>query len=225
MKGFELLKKVIEIMKKNLSVTIYDTFSSNIIKLPIVDKFLTIEISSGSEDKTLITITSYAPQNQGANICRSLTKKTLEILNSSKIEDLNEISMSSISFDKTKKAYIQKCKLTFKMPKDITSLIVFGNEKIKVKEDLTLKYSRNISIYYSQLCGVQLKDLGKALRKVDGTAIVSTDQFQRLCELISIGNTQTLSVEGQKFNAILTSLERKAKNLIYLSFLEVLNEH
>ncbi len=221
MKAFDILKNIIEIMKKNLSVTIYDTFSSNIIKLPIAEKFITIEICSGSEDKTLISITSYAPQNQGATVCRALTKKTIEILNSSKIENLSEVSMNNVSFDKAKSAYVQKCKVTFKLPKEKNIIITFGNEKIIAKEDLTLKYSRNISIYYSQICGVQFKDLGRALRKVTGSAVVLKDQFKRLCEIISIGNALTLSVEGQEFKAILTSLERKSKDEIYFNFLEV----
>lgn len=221
MKAFDILKNIMEIMKKNLSVEIYNTFSSNIIKLPITKQFITIEICSGSEDKTLITITSYAPQNQGANVCRALTEKTIEILNSSKIENLSEVSMNSVSFDKTKSAYIQKCKVTFKLPKEKKTIITFGNEKILANEDLTLKYSRNISIYYSQLCGVQFKDLGRALRKVNGSAVVSKDQFKRLCEIISIGNALTLFVEGQEFKAILTSLEKKSKNEIYFNFLEV----
>ena len=166
MKAFEIVKKIIEIMKKNLSIKIYDAFSPNLINIPVCDRFLIVEISSGSEEKTLITISSYAPQEQGIEMCHALTKKTIEILNSSKIENLSEVSMNNVIFDRSKRAYVQKCKLTFSLPKEKTTLIEFGNEKIYAKEDLTLKYSRNISIYYSQLCGVQFKDLGKALRNL-----------------------------------------------------------
>lgn len=221
MKAFEILKKIVEIMKKNLSITIYDAFSPRIINIPVCDRFLIVEISSGTEEKTLITISSYAPQHEGVEICRDITKKTIEILNSSKIENLSEVSMNNVVFDRAKKAYVQKCKLTFTVPKEKTTIIQFGNEKISAKEDLSLKYSRNVSVYYSQICGVQFKDLGKALRKVKGSAIVAKDQFQRLCEIISLGSALPLSIENQKFKAILTSLERKSKGEIYFSFLEV----
>ena len=122
---------------------------------------------------------------------------------------------------KQKVHIFKNVKLHLNFQRKKKTIITFGNEKILANEDLTLKYSRNISIYYSQLCGVQFKDLGRALRKVNGSAVVSKDQFKRLCEIISIGNALTLFVEGQEFKAILTSLEKKSKNEIYFNFLEV----
>ncbi len=222
MKAFEVLKNIIEIIQKNLKITIYNTFSSNIIKLPIVEKFLTIEIYSGSKDKILITITAYAPQDQGAQACKDLTQKTIDILNSSKIENLDEVIMQNVLFNKAKKAYCQKCKVIFKHKKENLNLINFGNEEIATKQDLTLKFSRNISIYYSPLAGAQFKDLGRALRKVECTAIIDTKQFQRIADLILNKNINKLSIEGQNFSAMLIEMHRKTKNETFLSFLEVI---
>ena len=222
MKAFEILKQIIEIIKKNLNISIYNTFSSKIIKMPIINKFLTIEIHSGSKDKILLTITSYSPQAQGAEACKELTQKTIDLLNNSKIENLDDIVMQNVKFNKTKGAYCQKFKLTFNPQKEKTYLITFGNEEICVKKDLTLKFSRNISVYYSQLAGTQFKDLGRALRKVECTAIVEETQFKRLADIILCGNINLLTVQNQNFNCILTDMHRKTKNETYLCFLEVM---
>lgn len=221
MKAFEILKKIVEIMQKNLKISIYDNFSSKIVPLPINEKFITVEVCSGNENKTLLAISCYCPKPQGPKSCKELTKKTIEILNDSKIETLNDVEIKNVIYDRFKGAYVQKCKISFKPEKEKKIPIKFGNEEIIAKEDLTLKFSRNISVYYSQLSGVQFKDLGKALRKVYGSAIVDNLQFQRLSELIFKGSSNFLTIEGQKFKAILTLLERKPKGEIFFNFLEV----
>lgn len=222
MRAFEVLKNIIKIIEQNLKINIYETFSSRVVKLPTSENFLTIEIFSSSEDKLLINITAYTPQEKGANNCKELTRKTIEILNSSKIENLSEIAMQNVSYDKAKKAYVQKCKVAFKMPKKNNVTIKFGNEEILAKQDLTIKFSRNITIYRSQISGEHIQDLGRSLRKVQGSAIVKKDQFQRLSDIIMQGSSNKLTVEGQSFKAILTNLERKTKDEIFFSFLEVL---
>ena len=63
LKAFDILKNIINIIQQNLKITVYETFSPRTINIPINEKFLTIEIYSGSENKTLITITSYTPQS------------------------------------------------------------------------------------------------------------------------------------------------------------------
>ena len=222
MKAFEILKKIIEIIQNNLQVSIYNTFSSKTIQLPIVEKFLTIEIYSGSEDKTRIEITCYCPQELGAKACTELTKKTIEILNSSKIENLKEVLMQNVCFDKFKKAYTQKSKLTFVLPKKQYSTVYFGNEKILANDDVSLNFSKNISIYYSQICGPKVKDLGPTLKKLNGSAVVEKDQFKRLCELACSTKPLQLKWQDVSFNALLIKLERKTKDEICFSFLEVL---
>ena len=221
MKAFEVLKNIIKIIEQNLKINIYETFSSRVVKLPAAENFLTIEIFSSSEEKLLINITAYTPQEKGANCCKELTRKTIEILNNSKIENLTEIAMQNVVYDRAKKAYIQKCKVAFKMPKQSNVIIKFGNEEILAKQDLTLKFSRNITIYHSQISGEHIQDLGRFLRKVCGSAMVKKDQFQRLSEIIMQGLVNKLTVEGQSFDAILTNLERKTKDEIFFSFLEV----
>ena len=221
MKAFDILKNIINIIQENLKITVYETFSPRIINIPINEKFLTIEIYSGSENKALITITSYTPQSQGVKVCKDLTKKTIEILNSSKLENLNEICMQNVVFNKKQKAYIQKCKLTFKMPQEKTILVCFGSEKIYANPELSLKFSRNLSIYYSPISGAHCKDLGKTLRKVYGCATSTKEQYERLSDMISHGAVHNLTVEGQTFKAMLTYLERKPKGEIIFSFTEV----
>ena len=222
MKAFEILKKIIEIIQNNLKVSIYNTFSSKIIQLPIVEKFLTIEIYSGSEDKTLIAITCYSPQATGAQACTELTKKTIEILKSSKIENLNEVLMQNVCFDKTKKAYAQKSKLTFILPKKQYTTVYFGNEKILANEDVCLKFSKNISVYYSQVCGPKIKDLGPTLKKLNGSATIKEDQFKRLCSMVCNTKASLLKWQSESFYALLTNLEKRTKDEVSFSFLEVL---
>ncbi len=221
MKAFEVLKNIIKIIEQNLKINIYETFSSRVVKLPAAENFLTIEIFSSSEEKILINITAYTPQEKGASSCKELTRKTIEILNNSKIENLTEIAMQNVVYDRAKKTYLQKCKVAFKMPKQSNVKIKFGNEEILAKKDLTLKFSRNITIYHSQISGEHIQDLGRSLRKVYGSAMVKKDQFQRLSDIILKGLPNKLTVEGQSFDAILTNLERKTKDEIFFSFLEV----
>lgn len=187
-----------------------------------MEKFLTIEIFSGSEDKTLIAITCYCPQEKGAQACSELTKKTIEILNSSKIENLKEVLMQNVCFDKTKKAYTQKSKLTFVLPKKQYTTIYFGDEKILANEDVSLKFSKNISVYYSQICGPKIKDLGPTLKKLKCCATVKKEQFKRLCSMAYSKKAAPLKWEDQSFNALLINVERKPKDEVFFNFLEVL---
>ena len=221
MKTFDVLKKIIDIIKQNLNINIYNTFSSKIVKLPIMENFLTVEIHSSKKEKTLITITTYAPQANGVEACKNLTKKTIDILNNSKIEHLEDVVMQNVVYNKQTRAYCQKCKVVLKESSISLHSIYFGNEEILVKQDLTLKFYRNTSVYYSQLAGAQFKDLGNALRRVEGTAVVKKEQFQRLAELILKGTKNILTVQDQKFTAILTELNRKTKDNLTFSFVEV----
>lgn len=99
--------------------------------------------------------------------------------------------------------------------------IDFGDEVINATGETIVKYSRNILIYYSPIAGAQCSDLGCALRKVEGKAVLDQQQFEKLTSLVKSGETRTISVGSDSFKAVLISLSGRPDSKIEFTFLEV----
>ena len=84
-----------------------------------------------------------------------------------------------------------------------------------------LKMSRNISVYYSPIEEIYCKDFGRTLKKIEGKAIVNSEQFIRLISLMESGEIKSLSMGSQKFNAVLSLLSGRPNGKIEFAFLEV----
>ncbi len=230
MKAFSILKDIIKIIQEKLKISVYNTFPEKTVGPLIDENFLTIEINSGSEDETTLMITVYTPEKYGAKNCRNLMEKTVGVLQNSALDDLRKnMQVKNLKFNKKINAYIIQCEVKFKLIKDNKTLILFGQEKILANPDLALNYARNINVYYSPISGAHYNDLGNILKKVNGSAVVDANQFKRLADIITKGKQDILKFgekdEDPKFKAALISLEKKPKNEIYFSFIEVPNEN
>ena len=220
---YKILNNVINILHTTLNIEVYSTFSSRKVDYPIKHEFLTVETYFGTESKTIITIKTYVPKSKGSKFCRELTEKVRNNIKSNNIIGFNGLISFAVNYDKTLCAYIQKSQIKFELLDDekIFVPIEFGDEKIAATGETTLKISRNVSVYNSPLEGPFCKDLGRTLKKIEGSAVVAENQFDRLVSLVESGKIQTITMGNQKFNAILISLGGRPNGKVKFVFLEV----
>lgn len=223
MKPYDILNKVIDILQIGLDIKVYSTFSSNKVECPIKQEFLTAEIYFGTDMKTILTIKTYMPRLRGSKNCRELTEQVRAKLNDENIEGFNELTSFAVSYDDSLEAYVQESRIKFELldDKKIFIPIYFGDEKIMATGETELKMSRNISVYYSPIEEIYCKDFGRTLKKIEGKAIVNSEQFIRLISLMESGEIKALSMESQKFNAVLSLLSGRPNGKIEFAFLEV----
>ena len=223
MKPYDILNKVIDILQIGLDIKVYSTFSSNKVDCPIKQEFLTAEIYFGTDMKTILTIKTYMPRLRGSKNCRELTEQVRTKLNYENIEGFNELTSFAVSYDDSLEAYVQESRIKFELldDKKIFIPIYFGDEKIMATGETELKMSRNISIYYSPIEEIYCKDFGRTLKKIEGKAIVNSEQFIRLISLMESGEIKSLSMGSQKFNAVLSLLSGRPNGKIEFAFLEV----
>ncbi len=223
MKPYEILNKVIDLLQVGLDIKVYSTFSSRKVDCPIKQEFLTAEIFFGTDMKTILTIKTYMPRSRGAKNCRELTEQVRAKLNSENIDGFNELISYSVSYDEYLTAYVQESRIKFELLDDqkIFVPIYFGEEKIMANGETKFKMSRNISVYYSPIEEIYCKDLGRTLKKIEGKAVVNSDQFIRLVSLMESGEVKELCIESQKFNAVLSLLSGRPNGKIEFEFLEV----
>lgn len=223
MKPYEILNKVIALLQVGLDIKVYSTFSSRKVDCPIKQEFLTAEIFFGTDMKTILTIKTYMPRSRGAKNCRELTEQVRAKLNSENIDGFNELISYSVSYDEYLTAYVQESRIKFELLDDqkIFVPIYFGEEKIMANGETKFKMSRNISVYYSPIEEIYCKDLGRTLKKIEGKAVVNSDQFIRLVSLMESGEVKELCIESQKFNAVLSLLSGRPNGKIEFEFLEV----
>lgn len=224
MKPYEILNKVIDVLQVDLDINVYSTFSSKKVDCPIKQEFLTAEVYFGADMKTILTIKTYMPRFRGAKICRELTEQVRSKLNDENIEGFNELISFSVNYDENLEAYVQESRIKFELldDKKIFIPICFGDEKIMATGETKLKMSRNISVYYSPIEEIYCKDFGRTLKKIEGKAIVNTEQFIRLISLMESGEVKSLCMGNQKFNAILSLLSGRPNGKIEFEFLEVI---
>ena len=165
----------------------------------------------------------YVPKSKGSKFCRELTEKVRNKIKSNNIIGFNHLISFAVNYDKALCAYIQKSQIKFELLDDekIFVPIEFGDEKIAATGETTLKISRNVSVYNSPLEGPFCKDLGRTLKKIEGSAVVSENQFDRLVSLVESGKIRTITMGNQKFNAILKSLGGRPNGKVKFVFLEV----
>lgn len=223
MKPYDILNKVIDILQIGLDIKVYSTFSSNKVDCPIKQEFLTAEIYFGTDMKTILTIKTYMPRLRGSKNCRELTEQVRAKLNYENIEGFNELTSFAVSYDDSLEAYVQESRIKFELldDKKIFIPIYFGDEKIMATGETELKMSRNISVYYSPIEEIYCKDFGRTLKKIEGKAIVNSEQFIRLISLMESGEIKSLSMGSQKFNAVLSLLSGRPNGKIEFAFLEV----
>ena len=223
MKPYDILNKVIDILQIGLDIRVYSTFSSNKVDCPIKQEFLTAEIYFGTDMKTILTIKTYMPRLRGSKNCRELTEQVRAKLNDENIEGFNELTSFAVSYDDSLEAYVQESRIKFELldDKKIFIPIYFGDEKIMATGETELKMSRNISVYYSPIEEIYCKDFGRTLKKIEGRAIVNSEQFIRLISLMESGEIKSLSMGSQKFNAVLSLLSGRPNGKIEFAFLEV----
>ena len=223
MKPYDILNKVIDILQIGLDIKVYNTFSSNQVECPIKQEFLTAEIYFGADMKTILTIKTYMPRLRGSKNCRELTEQVRTKLNDENIEGFNELTSFAVSYDDSLEAYVQESRIKFELldDKKIFIPIYFGDEKIMATGETELKMSRNISVYYSPIEEIYCKDFGRTLKKIEGKAIVNSEQFIRLISLMESGEIKSLSMGSQKFNAVLSLLSGRPNGKIEFAFLEV----
>ncbi len=223
MKPYDILNKVIDILQIGLDIKVYSTFSSNKVECPIKQEFLTAEIYFGTDMKTILTIKTYMPRLRGSKNCRELTEQVRAKLNDENIEGFNELTSFAVSYDDSLEAYVQESRIKFELldDKKIFIPIYFGDEKIMATGETELKMSRNISVYYSPIEEIYCKDFGRTLKKIEGKAIVNSEQFIRLISLMESGEIKSLSMGSQKFNAVLSLLSGRPNGKIEFAFLEV----
>lgn len=223
MKPYDILNKVIDILQIGLDIQVYSTFSSNKVDCPIKQEFLTAEIYFGTDMKTILTIKTYMPRLRGSKNCRELTEQVRAKLNDENIEGFNELTSFAVSYDDSLEAYVQESRIKFELldDKKIFIPIYFGDEKIMATGETELKMSRNISVYYSPIEEIYCKDFGRTLKKIEGKAIVNSEQFIRLISLMESGEIKSLSMGSQKFNAVLSLLSGRPNGKIEFAFLEV----
>lgn len=223
MKPYDILNKVIDILQIGLDIKVYSTFSSNKVECPIKQEFLTAEIYFGTDMKTILTIKTYMPRLRGSKNCRELTEQVRTKLNDENIEGFNELTSFAVSYDDSLEAYVQESRIKFELldDKKIFIPIYFGDEKIMATGETELKMSRNISVYYSPIEEIYCKDFGRTLKKIEGKAIVNSEQFIRLISLMESGEIKSLSMGSQKFNAVLSLLSGRPNGKIEFAFLEV----
>ena len=223
MKPYDILNKVIDILQIGLDIRVYSTFSSNKVDCPIKQEFLTAEIYFGTDMKTILTIKTYMPRLRGSKNCRELTEQVRAKLNDENIEGFNELTSFAVSYDDSLEAYVQESRIKFELldDKKIFIPIYFGDEKIMATGETELKMSRNISVYYSPIEEIYCKDFGRTLKKIEGKAIVNSEQFIRLISLMESGEIKSLSMGSQKFNAVLSLLSGRPNGKIEFAFLEV----
>ncbi len=223
MKPYDILNKVIDILQIGLDIRVYSTFSSNKVDCPIKQEFLTAEIYFGTDMKTILTIKTYMPRLRGSKNCRELTEQVRTKLNDENIEGFNELTSFAVSYDDSLEAYVQESRIKFELldDKKIFIPIYFGDEKIMATGETELRMSRNISVYYSPIEEIYCKDFGRTLKKIEGKAIVNSEQFIRLISLMESGEIKSLSMGSQKFNAVLSLLSGRPNGKIEFAFLEV----
>ena len=220
---YKILNNIINILRDTLNIEVYSTFSSKRVYYPIKHEFLTVETYFGSSSKTIISIKTYVPKSKGSKYCRELTEQIRNNIKSNNIIGFNGLISFAVNYDKALCAYIQKSQIKFDLLDDekIFVLIEFGDEKIVATGETTLKISRNVSTYNSPLEGPFCKDLGRTLKKIEGSAVVKQKQFDRLVSLMELGKIQQISMGNQKFNAILQSLAGRPNGKVKFMFLEV----
>lgn len=223
MKPYDILNKIIDILQTGLDIKVYNTFSSNKVDCPIKQEFLTAEIYFGTDMKTILTIKTYMPRFRGSKNCRELTEQVRTKLNDENVEGFNELTSFAVSYDDSLEAYVQESRIKFELldDKKIFIPIYFGEEKIMATGETEFKMSRNISVYYSPIEEIYCKDFGRTLKKIEGKAIVNTEQFIRLISLMESGETKLLCMGSQKFNAVLSLLSGRPNGKIEFAFLEV----
>ena len=223
MKPYEILNKVIDMLQVGLDIKVYSTFSPRKVDCPIKQEFLTAEIFFGTDMKTILTLKTYMPRFKGAKNCRELTEQVRAKLNGENIDGFNELISYSVSYDEYLTAYVQESRVKFELLDDqkIFVPIYFGEEKIMANGETKFKMSRNISVYYSPIEEIYCKDLGRTLKKIEGKAVVNSDQFIRLVSLMESGEVKELCIESQKFNAVLSLLSGRPNGKIEFEFLEV----
>ncbi len=223
MSPYEILNTVIETLQTELDIRVYNTFPESKISHPIKEEVITVELFSGAEYKTLLELKTYMPQMYGSRACRNLTEQARKALSKASIQGFNELTAYSVNYDENLRAYVQESRTKFEIldAKKILVPIDFGDEVINATGETIVKYSRNILIYYSPIAGAQCSDLGCALRKVEGKAVLDQQQFEKLTSLVKSGETRTISVGSDSFKAVLISLSGRPDSKIEFTFLEV----
>lgn len=222
MSAYELMQQVIQVLSTIEGVDVCETYPQEQVAMPLSNATMTVDVSSGGISKSVITLSAYMPESQGSDTCRELIEQARTKLTAAGLAGFQEFEAKSIGYEKVARAYLQQANVSFELPETATIIsLTFGQETISALDDTKLNYGRNLSMYYSPIAGAQVQDLGANLRKVSGSTIPDAEQFERLSELVQSGDVKLLSLNGESFQAVLSSLSGLAQGKVKFEFTEV----
>lgn len=223
MDSYEILQKVVSVLKNKLGINVYMSYSPNQFSIPSNHPMITVDIKSGSASKIVLDVNIYVPEFFGSKTCRELAKKTEQALALEEYDNYKGLTVKSVGYDKKAHMYTQSMEVLFQTEevKGNTFPINFGDTTIKADGDTGIKISRIVKTYYSPISGVRFQDLGVELKEVTGTATMKKDQFNLLKQYIKTGESKQLNFGGERFNASLISLSGRGGGKSKFTFIEV----
>lgn len=222
MSAYEIMQQVIQVLETIEGVNVCETYPQMQVEMPLTQATMTVDISSGGISKSVLTLCAYMPEASGSDECRELVEQARAKLAAASIAGFKEFQAKSVGYEKVAKAYLQEADVTFEMPQAAVAInLTFGDETISALEDTELNYGRSLSMYYSPIAGAQVQDLGANLRTISGTTIPGAEQFATLSELVQSGEVRLVSLNGESFQAVLSSLSGLAQGKVKFEFTEV----
>lgn len=206
MKPNEVLEQVIALLKSaELEAEIYQRFPETRVKTPMKTATILLDVKSGAEDKTSISISVMTPEKEGADACRNLVDKIRELLWNSGFIGYQSLEEGTTLYDEAVRAYRKDTVALFEQSL-VTVPITFGRYSITARAGTKLIARRRVVDYFSPTSGDRVQLLNPYARQVTGTAYLTAEQFSDLYTLLESGAQNSVTIANVTFTGVLSEL-------------------
>ena len=206
MKPNDILQQVLTLLQsKELNADIYERFPGQPTEKPITNSTVLLDIDSGEEDETVVSISVFTPAASGASACRALVDQIRQILWEEQLTGYQSMAEKTTLYDAPLRAYRKEATALFQT--ELVSVpLVFGEDTIIARAGTKLISKRRVVDYFSPTVGDRVQNLNQYARQVSGTAYITAAQFSRLYALLENGAQYQVTIAGVTFTGVLSEL-------------------